>query len=343
MNLEKIDVVVEKVALSIAVCCEVLALGSPLLRKLNAEEEVAPTRIVFTVRDTAHVPATEPAATATPPAAPAAPVAPAAPADTVVKRKRSYTPYAEIIKKRATLIAQLEERYKNEPVHDCSLHAKGIVHRVNLPPCDTCKTLFLTLDACISGFDSVFITYLIYNNVRTSLFVTTRWINNNPQAMRLLCRRSDIFDVENHGVLHRPASVNGCTRYGIRGTENMAELVAEVEVGADIIERIAGVPPAFFRSGTAFADNVAVAAINDMGYRFIGFSVAADEGATLPRNAVKQRILAVHHGDIILMHFNSKNNESHLGFMMALEEMKQKKECVRFEKLRDFAAQLEAY
>jgi peptidoglycan/xylan/chitin deacetylase (PgdA/CDA1 family) len=123
----------------------------------------------------------------------------------------------------------------------------------------------------------------------------------------------------------------------------MAELVAEVEVGADIIERLTSARPAFFRSGTAFADNVAVCAIGDMGYRFIGFSIAADDGATLSRNAVKQRILSAQHGDILLLHFNSKNSETHLGFMMALEELKQKKECVRFEKLSDFSDKLEAY
>ncbi|MDR2938528.1 MAG: polysaccharide deacetylase family protein [Prevotellaceae bacterium] len=314
---------IEKFALSFAACSLALAALSPFLRKQKVEEELylsAPLSEKFEA-EAAQTPAV----------------------DTFSGRKRRYIPYTEVAKQRAEMVAQLTERYKNAPIYDCSMQAKGIVHRVNLPPCDSCKTLFLTLDACISDLDSMLLKYLIYNKINTSIFVTTRWINSWPQAVQLLLTHRNIFEVENHGWQHRPASVNGCTQYKIRGTKSMAELVAEVEIGAEIVERTTGEPPLFFRSGTAFADNVAVAAIGDMGYRFIGFSVAADEGATLPRHTVKQRILAAQHGDIILMHLNSKSSETRLGFIMAMEEMKQKNVCVRFAKLRNFTDKFVAY
>lgn len=326
MSLKK---VVEIFALSFAACSLLLAAFSPFLRKHDTEK-VAEVQLISIACDTMQASVNQS-------------IEEQKKLDSLPKRKRVYKPYMEVIQERAALIEQLTECYKNEPLHDCSMQAQGIAHRVNLPPCDSCKTLFLTLDACISGYDSVLISYLAINNVKATLFVTARWINNNPQAMRQLCRHRDIFDIANHGTLHRPASVQGCTHYGIQGTANMSELVAEVEIGADIIERFTGERPQFFRSGTAFADNISVAAMGDMGYKFIGFSLTADEGATLPRNTVKQRILAAQHGDIVLMHFNSHSCESHLGFMMAFEEMKAKNSCVKFEKLSDFSNELEVY
>ncbi len=326
MSLKK---AIEISALSFAACSLLLAVSSPFLRKPSTKKEAEIQAVDTTLNAFQHFEIKE--------------ITGHEKVEPLPKPKRTYTPYVEVMQKRTALIEQLIKRYKNEEVHECSMQAKGVAHRVQLPPCDTCKTLFLTLDACISGYDSIFAKYLINNNIKTTLFVTARWINNNRQAMQRLCHHLDIFDVENHGTLHRPASIQGCTHYGIHGTENMSELVAEVEIGADMIERFTGRRPQFFRSGTAFADNVSVAAIGDMGYRFIGFSTSADEGATLPHNTVKQRILSAQHGDILLMHLNAPNSESHLGFMMALEEMKRKNICVRFEKLSDFASELEAY
>jgi peptidoglycan/xylan/chitin deacetylase (PgdA/CDA1 family) len=326
MSLKK---AIEIFALSFATCSLLLAICSPVLRMSSTKNE-AEIQAVNIIRDTLpHIEIKE--------------VTEQKKVEPLPKPKRTYTPYMEVMQKRTALIEQLTERYKNEEVHECSMQAKGVAHRVKLPPCDTCKTLFLTLDACILGYDSMLIEYLVVNNIKATLFVTARWINNNREAMRRLCRHPNLFDIENHGTLHRPTSVQGCTCYGIHGTANMSELVAEVEIGVDIIERFTNRRPQFFRSGTAFADNVAVAAIGDMGYRFIGFSASADEGATLPHSTVKQRILSAQHGDIVLMHFNVPNSESHLGFMMAFEEIKQKNICIKFEKLSDFSSELEVY
>ena len=92
----------------------------------------------------------------------------------------------------------------------------------------------LTPDAVsvlVNNGHRVMIEYLIKENIPATLFINARWIDANPEVFASLAA-NPLFEIANHGLLHRPASVNGKGIYGIAGTRSLDELVDEIEVNA---------------------------------------------------------------------------------------------------------------
>ena len=144
----------------------------------------------------------------------------------------------------------------------------------------------LTLDACMGRFDQNLIDFLIRNRVHATIFATRRWLVHNPQGVALIKSHLDLFDVENHGANHVPAVIGADKRvYGIRGEPDVTHLKYEVDGGARAITTYIGVTPHWYRDATAEYDAQSLAEIAKMGYKIAGFSVNADEGATLPKAA----------------------------------------------------------
>ena len=89
-----------------------------------------------------------------------------------------------------------------------------------------------------------------------------------------------LFEIGNHGLLHKPCSVNGRSVYGIAGTADIAELGRRDRAERVVkIQDLTGIKPSFFRSGTAYYDEVAVQIAVDLGYIIAGYSVLGDAGA----------------------------------------------------------------
>ena len=145
------------------------------------------------------------------------------------------------------------------------------------------RVVALTLDACRgrtgSDYDAELIETLRHKRVPATLFVNARWIDANRRAFRQLAAEP-LFEIANHGTQHRPLSVSGRSVYGIAGTSSVADVVDEVAVNRRLICRLAGALPAFFRSGTAYYDDVAVRVANDLGLQAVNFDVLGDAGAT---------------------------------------------------------------
>ncbi|MDL2272928.1 polysaccharide deacetylase family protein, partial [Desulfovibrio sp. OttesenSCG-928-I05] len=150
-----------------------------------------------------------------------------------------------------------------------------------------------------------------------TIFVTSIWLRANRDAAAELAA-DPLFSIQAHGAAHKPASVSGRKAYGIRGTGSVTELVEEVEGNARAIEAITGKRPRWYRSGTAHYDATAVAVIHRMGFRIAGFSRNGDEGATLPPDGVRDRILAANDRDIILCHVNRPRSGTAKGLRAAL-------------------------
>ena len=154
---------------------------------------------------------------------------------------------------RETLI----QRYSGERPTVWGEAVPGVVQR--LPTSD--RVVALTLDACGgragSGYDAALIETLRRERVPATLFINARWIEANPQEFWQLAA-DPLFQVANHGTAHRPLSVTGRSVYGITGTASVAEVVDEVSVNQRLITDLTGETPAFFRSGTAYYDDVAV-------------------------------------------------------------------------------------
>jgi peptidoglycan/xylan/chitin deacetylase (PgdA/CDA1 family) len=171
------------------------------------------------------------------------------------------------------------------------------------------KIIALTFDACggkySSGYDSALISYLKINKIKATLFVTGKWIDSNYKTFLKLSRDS-LFEIENHGLNHKPCSFKGESAYGIKGTADPKSAYDEIEVNAEKIFKLTGRKPAIYRSGTAFIDEACVQMAFKMGYSVISYDVlSTDAMPLLPSKEIISAVLKhIHPGAIVIMHFN---------------------------------------
>ena len=202
------------------------------------------------------------------------------------------------------------------------------------------KVVALTLDACggpKDGYDRKLINYLRQEDIPATLFINSRWIDDQPEIFRELAEDS-LFTIANHGTRHLPLSVTGKSAYGIQGTTSVEEVVDEVINNQVKIKKITGSKPDYFRTGTAYYDEVAVEIVNELGEKVIGYDTLGDAGATFNKEQVKQACLSVGPGSIILAHMNQPKSETAEGIMGVVPELRNR--GFRFVKLADYEEQL---
>ncbi len=202
------------------------------------------------------------------------------------------------------------------------------------------RVLALTLDACGSlhgkGVDRSLIEFLERERIPATLFINARWIDANPKLFRRLAA-NPLFEIGNHGMWHKPASVDGRSVYGIAGTADVAELVREIELNARKIAAITGQRPRYYRSGTAYYDEVAVEIARRLGHEVIGFSVLGDAGATFSAAQVEAALLAAKPGNIIIAHMNHPEAGTGAGIKAAVPQLLRR--GFRFVRLADYPLQ----
>ncbi|MBI2353493.1 MAG: polysaccharide deacetylase family protein [Deltaproteobacteria bacterium] len=199
------------------------------------------------------------------------------------------------------------------------------------------KVVALTLDACGSprgrGYDGALIGYLERERIPATLFMNARWIDANPGQFARLAA-NPLFEVANHGLAHRPASVSGRGVYGLDGTRDARELVDEIERNARKIASLSGTRPRYYRSGTAYYDEVAVEVSGRLGHEVIGFSILGDAGATYRGEQVHAALLRAAPGDIVILHMNHPEGGTAAGVIAAIPELKRR--GFRFVRLSDY-------
>ena len=199
------------------------------------------------------------------------------------------------------------------------------------------KVVVLTMDACGSplgmGYDEKLINFLKQEKVPATLFINARWIDKNLNTFKALAS-TPLFEIANHGLEHKPASVNGKSIYGLDGSKNMEELIDEIELNARKIESITDKRPKYFRSGTAYYDEVAVKIANKLNHQVIGFSILGDGGATFSKEKVENAFLKSKNGEIAIIHMNHPESQTADGTIKAIKELKQK--GFRFVRLSDY-------
>jgi len=195
----------------------------------------------------------------------------------------------------------------------------------------------LTFDACGGAFgsdyDAELIRFLKREQVPATLFLNGRWIDSNWEVLREL-GGCPLFEIENHGRMHKPCSVSGREAYGIPGTAGVDELVDEVELNARMIEALTGHKPRFYRPGTAYCDEIGVQVVQALGYEVAGYNVLGDAGATYNRDQVCQALLTAPSGAIVLLHMNHPGSGTREGVMEAIPLLKQR--GVRFVRLGEY-------
>ena len=204
-----------------------------------------------------------------------------------------------------------------------------------LPTSD--RVVALTLDACGgrsgSGYDTELIETLRRKGIPATLFINARWIDANPRKFKQLAA-DPLFEIANHGTEHRPLSVTGRSAYGIAGTASVGQAIDEVAVNQRLIKRLTGAAPAFFRSGTAYYDDVAVRVVKDLGLRVVNFDVLGDAGATYSAAQVANAIVKSKPGSIILAHMNRPQGGTAEGIQAVLPKMHRR--GLRFVRLSEY-------
>lgn len=196
--------------------------------------------------------------------------------------------------------------------------APGVV--TELPPAAG-RAIALTFDACGGpgggGYDRELIDLLRAREVPATLFLNARWIDTNRARFDQLMG-DPLFEIANHGTRHRPLSVSGRSAYGITGTRDAGEVFDEVAGNRDKLTALLGHPPRFFRSGTAYLDDVAARIVAELGQRFAGFSVNADAGATFTPAQVRRTVLTATAGSVVIGHMNHPAGGTAEGMARAL-------------------------
>jgi len=227
----------------------------------------------------------------------------------------------------------LGERFGDRKPTQWSETVPGVMRYLDLPASQ--KTAALTLDACGSnhdGYDKALIDFLIAEKIPATLFLNLRWIEKNPYLFDALSR-NPLFDIQNHGQRHLPASVNGKSIYNLPGTTSVSDLIQEVDGCSREIRTRTGVMPNYYRSGTAYYDEVAVEVINAMGLRVAGFSVLGDAGCSYSAAQVKEAVSQAQPNDIIIAHMNHPEKQTAEGLIPALKALRAK--GLRFVTLRN--------
>lgn len=192
-------------------------------------------------------------------------------------------------------------------------------------------TVALTLDACGGLTDMRILNALIENRIPATIFVTAKWLRRNKAAIAMLKAHPDLFEIENHGRDHVPAVDTPRSIYGLRAAGSILAVRAEVVGGGDAIVNAGFSPPVWYRGATAEYSVAAIAEIRDQGYRVGGFSLNADQGASLGASVVAKRIAAARDGDVIIAHVNQPKKSSGAGVVKGIEALKARN--VRFVKL----------
>ncbi|MDD2851081.1 MAG: polysaccharide deacetylase family protein [Desulfuromonadaceae bacterium] len=199
------------------------------------------------------------------------------------------------------------------------------------------KVIALTFDACGSatgsGVDARLLEFLIREQIPATLFINGRWIDSNHDLFLQLAA-NPLFEIGNHGIHHKPASINGRNIYGIAGTQSVAEVLEEIELNARKIAILTGKRPSLYRSGTAYYDEIAVQIAQYLGHEVAGYSLLGDAGATWSSAQVKAALLRAVPGDIALLHMNHPEAGTGEGVVAGVPELK--KRGFRFVRMSEY-------
>ncbi len=213
--------------------------------------------------------------------------------------------------------AEVVARYGHLRPHTWGFGGPGVVR--DLPT--SRRVIALTFDACGgpggSRYDQALVSFLRRRDVPATLFLNSRWIDANPAVFRQLAGEP-LFEIANHGTRHLPLSVTGRSAYGIGGTRNAGEVYDEVAGNQAKLTRLLGVPPRFFRAGTAYSDDVAARIVAAMGDRLVTFSVNGDGGATFTPEQVSSTVTAAPGGSVVLCHMNHPESGTAQGIAAAV-------------------------
>ena len=171
----------------------------------------------------------------------------------------------------------------------------------------------LTLDACPGGFDMRIAAALIETGTPATIMLTGAWLRRNPEGLALMLVHPALFGFGNHGEQHLAPVLGSRRIFGQPVAGTLAAIGREVSEGAASIRRATGAAPGWYRGATAYYSPAAVPVIQGLGVSIAGFSLSADQGASLPAGMVAARMGRARDGEVIIAHINQPSRASGQG------------------------------
>jgi peptidoglycan/xylan/chitin deacetylase (PgdA/CDA1 family) len=206
------------------------------------------------------------------------------------------------VEKKSRVVAQ----FQNVPPGHWGEFVKGVDEDI----ATSSKVIALTFDACGGGrkgnrYNKPLIDFLRKEKAPATLFVSGLWIDANTRTFVELAKDT-LFEIESHGLYHKPCAVKGESEYGIKGTANPAAAFDEMEANAIKIEKITGRKPTFYRSATAFTDEAGVKIASKLGITVISYDILSGDAVpqTSAQEIVRNVVGHAQPGAIVIMHFN---------------------------------------
>lgn len=230
------------------------------------------------------------------------------PATSQDKSKFSNTTFLKYLNSNqiyANLKKKTISEFKNTPAGYWGEFVKGVDEKIVTSE----KIVALTFDACGgkngNGYDKELIDYLQSEGIPATLFITGKWIDSNFSEF-LTLSQNKLFEIENHGLNHRPCSVNGSKAYRITGTADLEDAFDEIEANACKIKMLTNRYPHFYRSATAYIDEASAAMASSLSVTTISYDVLSGDAVPFtPAKEIKANVLKnIKPGAIIIMHFN---------------------------------------
>jgi peptidoglycan/xylan/chitin deacetylase (PgdA/CDA1 family) len=167
------------------------------------------------------------------------------------------------------------------------------------------RQIALTFDACGGGYNKKLIEYLRSEKIPATLFVTGVWADAHPSALKILAA-DPLFQIENHGLLHRLCTMGGQSLWDLPGARNPGDIADEIELNARKLEKATGRRPRFFRPAGAQTDEATVKISRRLGAIAVGFNLFSDDvDPSASTETVRDHIVQrAGRGAIVLMHFN---------------------------------------
>jgi peptidoglycan/xylan/chitin deacetylase (PgdA/CDA1 family) len=242
-----------------------------------------------------------------------------------LNKDRSYTE----LKKR------IVSEFRGKPAGRWGEFVKGVDEVINTQE----KKIAFTFDACGgkkgSGYDKELIEYMQQEKIPATLFISGNWIDSQFDTF-LSLSRDTLFEIENHGLNHRPCSIDGESAYGIKGTNNIKEAFDEIEANARKIEAITGRRPRFYRSATAYINEECTLMAERLGITTVSYEVLSGDSVPFtPESEIEKDVLKnVRPGAIVIMHFNHPEWNTYEAMKKTVPILRQN--GYTFVKLKDF-------
>lgn len=223
---------------------------------------------------------------------------------------------------------QLKEKVVAEYEHSQPGHWGEFVKGVDEDIVTKQKYIAFTFDACGGphgdGYNKELIDLLRKEKVPATLFITGRWIDENFETF-LNLSRDTLFEIENHGLNHKPCSIDGESEYGIHGTADVADAFDEIEANARKIEALTKHEPRFYRSATAFIDEACARMAGQLGITAISFQVLSGDAVPhTPAVDIEKNVLKnATPGAIIIMHMNHPEWYTYEAMLKIIPELRQ--------------------